>query len=334
MDTTVRHLTDFWHWYIVILSVVSIVGCAVLLKSQTTKRPAKGEKVELHGNVWDEDLAEYNNPLPNWWRWLFYITVVFALGYLAFYPGLGNFGGRFAWSSSGQYNAEVEKANAEFGPIFAKYAAVDIPTLARDPNVKEVGERLFLNYCAQCHGSDAAGGSGFPNLRDMDWLYGGDPVAIETTILNGRNGVMPPLGEALGTDGVKQVVQYVRSLSGLSHNAALAAEGKNKFVVCAACHGNDGKGNRMLGAPNLTDKIWLYGSSEEAITEGILNGRNNAMPAQGDRLGKEKVHVLAAYVYSLGGGEPPVAAAAPSVEPTSAPATAPASPASAPPPTK
>ncbi len=305
-----NHLSTFWHWYIVIGTVISILGCGVLLKMQTTKRLAKGEEAELHGHVWDEDLCEYNNPLPNWWKWLFYITIIFSFGYLAFYPGLGNFAGRFAWSSEGQYRAEIADADAAFGPIFAKYMAVDIPALARDPEATAIGQRLFLNYCAQCHGSDAAGGKGFPNLTDKDWLYGGDPATITASILHGRNGVMPPQGAMLGPQGVTEVTHFVRALAGLTHDPALAANGKNKFAVCAACHGVEGKGNRAMGAPNLTDNIWLYGSSEETIAETIAQGRMNAMPPQEERLGAAKVHLLAAYVYSLGGGEPAVSAAA------------------------
>lgn len=299
--------SDFWHWYIAIVSLAGILGCGVLLKMQSTKRLAKGEKAELHGHVWDEDLTEYNNPLPRWWMWLFYITIVFSLVYLAFYPGLGNFAGRLGWTSVNEYEEEIKQANANYGPLFDKYLKVDIATLAKDPQANAMGQRLFLNYCAQCHGSDAGGAKGFPNLRDRDWLYGGDPVAIETTILNGRNGVMPALGAAIGGEkGVLELTQYVRSLAGLKHDAQMAEAGKGKFAVCGGCHGADGKGMIALGAPNLTDAVWLYGNAEETIAETIRNGRNNMMPAQKEWLGEAKVHLLAAYVYSLGGGMPPV----------------------------
>lgn len=299
--------SNFWHWLIAVVSVISIVGCGVLLRMQTMKRPSKGEKIKLHGNVWDEDLVEYNNPMPSWWMWLFYITIIFSLGYLSFYPGLGNFAGIFGWSSTGQFDTEVKKADSEFGPIFAKYAKVDIPTLAKDAVANDIGQRLFLNNCAQCHGSDAGGGKGFPNLRDADWLHGGDPATIETSIRQGRNGVMPPMADAIGGEvAIPAMVNYVRSLSGLKHDAALAAAGKDKFAICAACHGPEGKGNQAIGAPNLTDKIWLYGGSEETIGETIRLGRNNMMPPQLERLGEAKVHLLAAYVYSLGGGVPAI----------------------------
>ena len=311
-------ISNFWHWYVAVISLVSILGCAMLLYSQTKARPAKGEKVELHGHVWDDDLTEYNNPLPRWWMWLFYITIIFGLGYLAIYPGLGNFGGTFNWTSANEYEAEIKQANADYGPLFDKYLTIDVATLSQDVQANAMGQRLFLNECAQCHGSDAGGAKGFPNLRDKDWLYGGDPATIETTILNGRNGVMPALGAAIGGEaGIMEITNYVRSLSGLKHDAKLADAGKTKFAICAACHGAEAKGNPAMGAPNLTDAIWLYDNSEETIAESIRNGRNNMMPAQRERLGEAKVHLLAAYVYSLGGGMPALPANA-------APASAPA----------
>ena len=313
-------ISNFWHWYVAVLSLVSIVGCGVLLWMQSIARPPKGQKVELHGHVWDEDLTEYNNPLPRWWMWLFYITIVFSLGYVAVYPGLGNFAGSFNWTSVNEYEAEIKQANAEYGPIFEKYVKVDVATLSKDSQANAVGQRLFLNSCAQCHGSDAGGAKGFPNLRDKDWLYGGDAAAIEASIANGRNGVMPALGDAIGGEqGVNEMAEYVRSLAGLKHNAAMAAVAKPKFVICGACHGADGKGNQQLGAPNLTDDIWLYGSSVETIAATIKEGRGSnqltpgqsAMPAQKDHLGAAKIRLLAAYVYSLGGGMPaPVDSAA------------------------
>jgi len=304
-------LSDFWPWYIGAITILSILACAILLLSQSKQRPAKGEKAELHGHVWDENLTEYNNPLPRWWMWLFYITIVFGLAYLLLYPGLGSFAGKFGWTSVGQYQAELKDADKEFGPLFAKYQQIDLVTLSKDPQANAMGQRLFLNYCAQCHGSDAGGAKGFPNLRDKDWLYGGDPATIETTILNGRNGIMPAQGPIIGEENIVPMVNYVRSLSGLQHDAKLAAIGQTKFAICAACHGPEGKGNQAIGSPNLTDAIWLYGSSEATIAETLRMGRNNQMPAQKERLGEAKVHVLAAYVYSLGGGAPPVAPAPP-----------------------
>jgi cytochrome c oxidase cbb3-type subunit III len=231
---------------------------------------------------------------------MFYITIVFGIAYLALYPGLGRFSGLFKWTSGDQYAAEQAAAAESYGPLFAKYLAMDIPAVAADPQAREIGQRLFLNYCSQCHASDARGGRGFPNLTDNDWLYGGDPATIKATITNGRNGIMPPLGAVLGEDGVKNAANYVLSLSGAVHDAALAAKGKETFAtICAACHGPDGKGNPALGAPNLTDKIWLYGGSEATIAETIRNGRNNKMPAWGEFLGEAKIHLLASYVWGL-----------------------------------
>jgi cytochrome c oxidase cbb3-type subunit 3 len=291
--------SDMWSYYVAVITLVSIAACAVLLWAMTTRR-APSQKVETMGHVWDETLAEYNNPLPNWWRWMFYITIIFGIAYLALYPGLGRFAGLFKWTSGGQYDAEQAAAAENYGPLFAKYAAMDIPAVAADPQAREIGQRLFLNYCSQCHASDARGGRGFPNLTDKDWLYGGDPAVIQATITGGRNGIMPPMGPVLGEDGVKNTANYVLSLSGASHDAALAAKGRETFVtICAACHGADGKGNPALGAPNLTDNIWLYGSNEATISETIRNGRNNKMPAWGDFLGEAKTHLLASYVWGL-----------------------------------
>jgi cytochrome c oxidase cbb3-type subunit 3 len=251
--------------------------------------------------VWDEDLQEWNNPLPNWWRWLFYITVVFSLIYLAFYPGLAFYAGSLGWTQTKQYEDEVKKADATYGPIYAKYAAMDIEKVAADKEAMNIGQNLYLNYCAQCHASDARGARGFPNLADADWLWGGDPKAIKETILNGRTAVMPPQGATLGPEGVKDVAHYVMSLSGMATDSIRVARGKEKFAqICAACHGPDGKGNPALGAPNLTDKTWLYGGAEADIAATIQNGRTGQMPAWKDFLGEAKAHVLAAYVWGLG----------------------------------
>jgi cytochrome c oxidase cbb3-type subunit 3 len=231
---------------------------------------------------------------------LFYLTILFAIGYLVLYPGLGSYAGRLGWQSSSAYKQEVSQANADYGPLFDRYLKQDIETVARDPQAHAIGERLFLNYCAQCHGSDARGNKGYPNLTDNDWLYGGEPSVIKETIMKGRNGQMPPMGAALGTDkDIENVAHYVRSLSGLTADPVKVAFGKPKFGACAACHGADAHGNPALGAPNLTDKVWLYGGSAETVMETIRKGRNNTMPAWGEFLGEGKAHVLAAYVWSL-----------------------------------
>lgn len=297
-------MSDFFHegWalYIAIITVVSIVACGVLLASMSTKR-VKGEEVDTTGHTWDGDLTEWNNPLPAWWMWLFYITIAFGLGYLVLYPGLGVYQGAFGWSSTGQYQKEQADAAAAYKPIFERYAKLDVETVAADPQAREIGQRLFLNSCAQCHGSDAGGSRGFPSLRDRDWLYGGDPESIRVSIAEGRNGVMPPMGAAVGgAEEVKDVAHYVLRLAGRTADNLRVHRGKPKFeAACAACHGTDGKGNPKLGAPNLTDAIWLYGSSEAAIIESINKGRSGAMPAHKHFLDADRIHLLTAYVYGL-----------------------------------
>jgi cytochrome c oxidase cbb3-type subunit III len=297
--------SSFWNWYIIIPTIGGIIGCFLLVRRLSGTSAKQGEKAESMGHVWDEDLEELNNPLPGWWLKLFYITMVFGLIYLALFPGLGSFPGLLGWTSHGQYEREMDVADATYGPLFTRYREMSIPAVAADPEARKMGERLFVTYCAACHGSDARGARGFPNLRDNDWLHGGSPEQIEQTILYGRNGVMPAWQDALGgKQGVADVVQYVLSLSGRNVDQAAAARGKVKFqTFCVACHGADGKGNQAIGAPNLTDNIWLYGGSEKAITETIAKGRNGKMPAQKDTLGEDKVHLLAAYVYSLSTGE-------------------------------
>jgi cytochrome c oxidase cbb3-type subunit 3 len=294
--------SNFWSLYVAVLAILGIAGCAILLFAQSKVQievPADGN-AETTGHSWDEGLSELNNPMPRWWMWMFYLTIFFAAGYLILYPGLGSYAGKLGWRSVGQYEQELKKADDEFGPIFAKYQSQDLKTVAADPQAHAVGERLFLTYCAQCHGSDARGNKGFPNLTDNDWLHGGDPETIKTTIMNGRHGVMPPMGAAIGGEkDVENVAHYVLSLSDSAHDPIKAAFGKEKFGACAACHGADGKGNQAIGSANLTDKIWLYGGSAETIMETIRKGRDNTMPAFKDFLGEAKVHVLAAYVWSL-----------------------------------
>ena len=291
--------SEFWTVYISVITIASIIACGLLLWRLSTTRLAVGEKADVMGHVWDENLQEYNNPLPRWWMWLFWITLVFSVAYLILYPGLGSFPGVLHWSSAGQYDQEMARAKERFEPIFAKYAAMDIKAVAADPQAKEMGQRLFLNYCAQCHASDGRGGRGFPNLTDSDWLYGGDPQILVTTIENGRSGVMPPWPQ-LGDEGIKNVAHYVMSLSGRTHDNVRASQGKEIFATnCVACHGVDGKGNQAIGAPNLTDDVWLYGGGESTIIETVTKGRNGVMPAWAEFLGPNKVHLLAAYVYGM-----------------------------------
>ena len=292
-------VSDFWSLYVAGLTLISIVGCAIFLQAQNKKR-FPGKAVETTGHAWDEDLEEYNNPLPRWWMWLFWITIAFSLAYLALYPGLGSYPGIKGWSSSGQYQAEQAEAEAQLAPLFRKYASLDIPAIAGDAKARDMGERLYLNYCSQCHGSDARGAKGYPNLTDKDWLWGGEPEQILASILQGRQGVMPALGDAVGgTQGAREVAHYVLSLSGSSYDAKLAEAGLAKFALCAACHGVEGKGNIALGAPNLTDKVWLHGPGEAAIIEMIVRGKNNVMPAHQEFLGPERSRIIAAYVWGL-----------------------------------
>jgi cytochrome c oxidase cbb3-type subunit 3 len=289
--------SGFWDLYIAVISVVSIVACAVFLKMQSVR---KAVEADTTGHVWDEDIQEYNNPMPRWWAWLFYLTVVFSLGYLVLYPGLGSYQGTLGWSQIGQYEDEARAADARFNPIYEKYAKLEIAEVAKIPEALAIGQKLFLNNCAQCHASDGGGSRGFPNLTDRDWLWGGTPEAITTSIAEGRRGVMPPFGAVLGEQGARDVAHHVLSLSGSVHDSIRAARGKEKFAqLCAACHGAEGKGNQALGAPNLTDGIWLHGAGEAAIVERINLGAQNQMPAHKDLLSPARIHLLTAYVYSL-----------------------------------
>ena len=294
--------SEFWSIYVAIIALASIVGCGVFLKIQSVRRVR--DQSETTGHTWDGDLTEWNNPMPAWWIWLFYLTIAFSIVYLVLYPGLGSFSGVWGWSSKQAFDEEMKAAQAEYGPLYERYLKMDLATVAADPQARGMGQRLFLNHCAQCHGSDAGGSRGFPSLRDKDWLYGGDPANIEASIAQGRNGIMPALGAAIGSaEDIKDVAHYVLSLSGRTHDESRAQRGKSKFdTICAACHGTDGKGNPQIGAPNLTDKIWLHGGSEAAIIQTITKGRTSVMPAHKDLLGAAKVHLLAAYVLSLSEG--------------------------------
>jgi len=291
-------VSEFWSWFIIIPTVIGILALFPLVYfNRGQKQTGEADKM---GHSWDEDLEEYNNPLPGWWLNMFYITLVFGIIYLILYPGLGSFGGVLGWTSTQRYENELEQAEARYGPIFDRFQQTEIRTLARDDEAMQTAERLFVNYCAQCHGSDARGARGYPNLRDDDWLWGGQPGQIKQTIMQGRTAAMPAWGSALGEDGLFNVTEYVLSLSGRQHDPAVAAKGEEKYnQLCISCHGPEGKGNIAMGAPNLTDRTWLYGGSQKTVMETIANGRQGRMPPHEDFLGEAKVHLLAAYVYHL-----------------------------------
>jgi cytochrome c oxidase cbb3-type subunit III len=295
-------MSDFfsegWSLFVAVLTVVSLVACLILLVIASRRQVMANDNTT--GHVWDEDLRELNNPLPRWWMWLFVLTVVFAAVYLAFYPGLGSNPGSLKWSSTGQHQTETDKHLASMAPVYAKYKTMSPEAMGKDATAMGIGERLYLNNCSACHGSDGRGSKGFPNLADRDWLGGEGAEYVAKVIKEGRAGVMPPMGAALGGPAdVKNVAQYVLSLSGSAHDSIAAGLGQAKFAACAACHGADGKGNQALGAPNLTDKIWLHGFGEAAIVKIINEGKTNAMPAQGRLLTEDQVRVLSAYVLNL-----------------------------------
>ncbi len=293
-------MTSFWSLYVIVLTVGSLLAILWLLMV-TRKGAAEELEKETTGHSFD-GIEEYNNPLPRWWLWKFYLTLIFAAIYFILYPGLGNFGGVLGWSSTGEHDEAVEAHNAKFDALYTELAKTSIPELAKDAKALEIGQRLYMNNCSVCHGADAGGAIGFPNLTDNDWLYGDTPEAIKTTILKGRaNGVMPGWLDSLGEKGVNEVSQFVMSLSGRTGlNEQMVKAGQGLYNTnCMACHGPEGKGNTALGAPNLTDTIWLFGGSPTVIKNTIRYGRNAIMPAHEDILGEDKAHVLAAYVYSL-----------------------------------
>lgn len=292
--------SSFWPLFITVIALGGIFGCALLLWKTSKVKVNTSAGDNTSGHVWDEDIREMNNPLPRWWVGLFIITIIFGLGYLAAYPGLGTYAGGLEWSEAKQYDQEVEAANKALAPMYAKFAAMSVENLAKDPEAKAIGERIFMNNCSQCHGSDARGSRGFPNLTDNDWLHGGSPDKIKETITGGRIGMMPPMAAAVGTEeDVRNVANYVLSLSGSVHDESRAALGKDKFVACAACHGADGKGNQAIGSANLTDNIWLHGAGEAAIIKRINEGKTNQMPAWASKFTPEQIHVLTAYIWGL-----------------------------------
>lgn len=292
--------SNFWAMYVAGITLFSIAACLILL-IMSGKAKATTASDNTTGHVWDGDLREMNNPLPRWWSYLFVITIVFALTYLTLYPGLGANPGKLGWTSRGQHQAEVDKGNAETGPIYAKFMSMKPEDVAKDAQAMAIGERLYSNNCAACHASDARGGKGYPNLTDNDWLHGGTTEKIKETITNGRIGNMPVMAAAVGgAEDVKNVANYVLSLSASPHDSARAALGKEKFLtVCAACHGPDGKGMQAVGSANLTDNIWLHGFGEKAITAMVNEGKVNVMPEWKSKLTEAQIHILTAYIWGL-----------------------------------
>lgn len=282
--------------FIIVLTVVNILACLWLI--WWTARRRAGE-TDTTGHSWD-GIEEYNNPMPRWWLGLFIITIVFGLIYLVLYPGLGNYAGTAGWSSTRQLQQEQALTQAAFEARYGQAARLEPVALSHNTEAMAAARNLFASNCSTCHGADAHGTKGFPNLSDHDWLWGGSPETIYETIAGGRNGVMPGWVAVLGQQGVEEVSAYVLSLSGRKVPSEWLEPGKQRFAsICAACHGADARGNQALGAPNLTDKTWIYGSSLDIIRDTVANGRTNQMPAHLGLLGETKVRLLAAYVYSL-----------------------------------
>ena len=293
-------MSTFWHWWIVLLTIACLVLVIwILFATRHAQRKDHTEQTTGHDH---DGIEEYDNPVPHWWFLLFIITLAFTMGYLILYPGLGYWTGLFGWSSAGELERTQLKHERRYAPEFARYGATPVEELLRNPRALRMGQRIYLNNCAVCHGTDAGGSFGFPSLSDDNWLYGGTADAIKTTVLQGRQGVMPAWEVILGEQGVRQVASYTRELSGI-HSGASPNDltvGETLFNNnCAVCHGADGKGNQTLGAPNLTNNIWLYGSTQRQVEYTIRRGRNGVMPAWQDILGEDKVHLVTAYVYSL-----------------------------------
>jgi cytochrome c oxidase cbb3-type subunit 3 len=295
----------FWHWFVAAGTILFIIWCIWLVSWSAKQGPQGIADEDLVGHKWDGDLEEWNNPAPKWWLYLYFITVFWAVGYMIAYPGLGNYPGMLGWSQVGQYEAERDAAAERFEPIYARFAEMDFAVLAAEPDAQKLGASLYASYCTTCHGSDARGAPGYPNLADDKWLWGNSEQQLTTSIASGRTAIMPALGASLGGDeNVDNMVSYVRSLSGLVEPDEATRSAQPMFAtVCSVCHGTGGTGNQMLGAPDLTDDVWLYGNGPEDVRATIMNGRNGIMPPHGDLLGEHRTKILAAYIASLSGAE-------------------------------
>jgi len=287
-------MSSFWNWFVILGTLISLIGVLALLFAN---RHTSGGETTGHNY---DGIEEYDNPLPMWWVWMFVLSVVFALGYLAYYPGLGNFAGLSGWTSDGQLRQEADAHDARFEPIYTRLAELDEPGLHGSREAQQVGRRLFINHCSTCHGVGAQGAFGFPNLTDDDWIWGQGMDAVKHAIRNGLQAAMPGWGAALGDEGVTNVSHFVLQLAGREHDAAAANQGAGQYqIFCVACHGTEGAGNPLLGSPDLTNDIWLYGSSLDQIAYTVRHGRNGNMPGHADLLSEEKIHILAGYVTSL-----------------------------------
>lgn len=296
-------MSSGWSWYVITLVALNLAGCVWLLW-WTGRRRTGDPGPEDTSHWWDGDLTEYNKPLPRWWLNLFYLTIVFAIGYLIYYPGLGAWAGSGGWTSARAHDVEKAAGDARIAATFAPYAQQPFEELAKEPGALRLGQSIFANHCAACHGSDARGARGFPDLTDSIWHWGGKPEDVLASVMDGRQAMMPALAAALGGDReIDATVAYVRSLSGQTADAAQVAAGATHFgSLCAACHGADGKGNALMGAPDLTDAYWLYGGDAATIRETLLKGRSGNMPAHASVLGPARARVVAAWVYSRSHG--------------------------------
>ncbi|MEM8560760.1 MAG: cytochrome-c oxidase, cbb3-type subunit III [Pseudomonadota bacterium] len=290
-------MASFWSYWIIVLFVVTLVLITWILLANRKGGSQTTDKTT--GHVAD-GIEEYDNPLPAWWFYMFVITIVWGVGYLIVYPGLGNFPGLIGWTQVEQYDKRVAEADARYQDMRSRYLALPVAEIAQDPAVRKMGMRLFANECAQCHGDDARGRYGFPNLTDNDWIYGGDADTIKYTLINGRVAAMPAWSGIINDQGIADVTQFLLHLNGKTADPSQVAAGKEVYLTyCAACHGTEGEGNQALGSPNLANGIWLYGGSEAQIAHSIRAGRNGVMPAFQDTLSDDKIHILSAYVYGL-----------------------------------
>ena len=295
-------MTDFWSGWIIVLTAITYVLLAWVLLGNRKITQTGEEKTT--GHVYD-GIEEYDNPMPAWWIKMFVLTMLFGIGYLIAYPGLGKWPGLLNWTSVQQWEGDVEEARLENEALYAGFLEQDAATLAENDQAMRIAKRVFANNCAVCHGTDGKGSYGFPNLTDNDWLYGGEPAQIAQSIHDGRSGVMPSWLSALGNEGVASMAAYVQALSSGNTDAPELAESKQKYAMfCSACHGPTGDGNIAMGAPRLNDDIWLYGGDAGSIMQTLTKGRLGKMPRHAEMLSEAKIHLLSSYVYQLSRQEP------------------------------